>query len=326
MEKKRKKTQTLNFAAYQREAWKTDKVKEGGDALVVPLLGLAGEVGSVLVEHKKWLRDKEKHRFFKDRIAEELGDVLWYVANVASKTGLDLESVARKNLYKVRARFGSDEPQQHLLFDDAYPVDEQLPRHFAVEFRMEDGRLRLHRDGEVLGDPLTDNAYVEDGYRFHDVFHFAYAAVLAWSPVTRGLLDCKRRSDEDVDRVDDGGRAGVTEEGISQLVYQYAKTRDMLRGATEVDQWILRTIQHMTADFEVARRTPADWERAILAGFEVWDNLYKNGGGTLTVDLIKGSIFYATLPAQAPKRAKALGRGERRAPEKVAARRASSRR
>jgi hypothetical protein len=122
-----------------------------------------------------------------------------------------------------------------------YPVDEQLPRHFTIEFRTEEGRLRLYRDGDAIGDPLTDNAYVEDGYRFHDVFHLAYAAVLAWSPVARGLLDCKRRSDEDVDRVDDGGRAGVTEEGISQLVYQYAKTRDMLRGATEVDQWILRT-------------------------------------------------------------------------------------
>jgi NTP pyrophosphatase (non-canonical NTP hydrolase) len=320
MEKKRKRTRTLDFGAYQREAWKTDKVKEGGDALVVPLLGLAGEVGSVLVEHKKWLRDKEKHRFFKDRVAEELGDVLWYIANVASKTGLDLEVVARQNLHKVRARYGSDEAQQHLFFDEAYPVSEQLPRHFAIEFRMEDGRLRLYRDGTVIGDPLTDNAYVEDGYRYHDVFHFAYAAVLGWSPVTRALLDCKRRSAKDVDRVDDGGRAGVTEEGISQLVYQYAKTRDMLRGAKEIDQSILKTIQNMTADFEVARRTPADWERAILVGFDVWDNLHKNGGGTVTVDLMKGSIFYATLPAQMPKRAKALGPDERRSQGKSARR------
>jgi NTP pyrophosphatase (non-canonical NTP hydrolase) len=317
MEKKTKKPRALAFAAYQREAWKTDKVKEGGDALMVPLLGLAGEVGSVLVEHKKWLRDKEKHGLFKDRIAEELGDVLWYVANVASKTGLDLETVARSNLHKVRARFGSDERQQHLFFDEAYPSGERLPRHFTVDFRMEDKLLRLYRDAQQIGDPLTDNAYVEDGYRYHDVFHFAYAAVLAWSPVTRGLLDCKRRSDRAVDRVDDGGRAGVAEEGISHLVYQYAKTRDMLRGATEVDQWILRTIQQMTADFEVARRTPADWERAILSGFEVWDKLQKNGGGTVTVDLLKGSIFYATLPMQASKRAKVLGRGVRRESEKT---------
>src|SRR5262249_37521216 len=114
-------------------------------------------------------------------------------------------------------------------------------------------------------------------------------------------------------------------EGISQLVYQYAKTRDMLRGAKEVDQAILKTIQNMTADFEVARRTPADWERAILVGFDVWDNLHKNRGGTVTVDLMKGSIFYATLPAQAPKRAKALGRNERRSQEK-SARRTGSRR
>ena len=34
----------------------------------------------------------------------------------------------------------------------------------------------------------------DDGYRFHDVVHLAYAAILGWSPVTRALLDCKRRS------------------------------------------------------------------------------------------------------------------------------------
>ena len=39
------------------------------------------------------------------------------------------------------------------------------------------------------------NAYVADGYRFHDVFHLACAAVLCWSPVTRRNLGRKRRTD-----------------------------------------------------------------------------------------------------------------------------------
>ncbi len=124
-------------------------------------------------------------------------------------------------------------------------------------------------NGTQHADPLTDNAYIEDGYRYHDVFHFAYAAVLAWSPVTRGLLDCKRRSDPTSIRSTMAGRAGVTEEGISQLVYQYAKTRNMLRGATEVEQAILRTIQGMTrkvgkaALLKVADRAPT-FESSIL--------------------------------------------------------------
>ena len=48
--------------------------------------------------------------------------------------------------------------------------------------------------GEKIGDELTDNAYKDDGYRFHDVFHSAYVAILGWSPVIRKLLKRKRKS------------------------------------------------------------------------------------------------------------------------------------
>ena len=62
-------------------------------ALIVPMLGLAGETGQLLSEYKKHLRDGEAHRLFKERVSEELGDLLWYIANVASK--FDLTLVAR---------------------------------------------------------------------------------------------------------------------------------------------------------------------------------------------------------------------------------------
>ena len=62
-------------------------------------------------------------------------------------------------------------------------------------------------DGAPLGNELTDNAYENDGYRYHDVFHLAYAAVLGWSPVIRKLMDRKRKSDPQIDRIEDGGRA-----------------------------------------------------------------------------------------------------------------------
>ena len=62
--------------------------------LIVPMLGLAGETGQLLSEYKKHLRDGEAHRLFKERVSEELGDLLWYIANVASKFDLTLDEIA----------------------------------------------------------------------------------------------------------------------------------------------------------------------------------------------------------------------------------------
>jgi len=58
------------------------------------------------------------------------------------------------------------------------------------------------RGRKQCGDPLTDNAFDDDRYRFPDVFHLAFAAVLRWSPVTRRLLGYKRRSQPKIDEVE----------------------------------------------------------------------------------------------------------------------------
>ncbi|WP_437665615.1 nucleoside triphosphate pyrophosphohydrolase family protein [Sorangium sp. So ce1182] len=294
----------LDFNTYQSQSLTTDQVKgDGEDALLVPLLGLVGEVGTLATEHKKRVRDKEKHRLFKERIEEDLGDILWYVSNFASKSGLRLEEIARKNLHKVQARWALPAGTQLKLFDDGVNSDEQIPRHFVVDFRIDKkGRVRLHSDGAKLGDPLTDNNYGDDGYRFHDVFHLSYAAVLGWSPVTRALLKCKRKSDPIVDEVEDGGRAAVIEEGVAALAYAHAKTRDFLEGATEIDHNVLEAVRRMTAHLEVRARTPAEWEQAILTGFAVWRELRKANGGLVTVDLLKRKLFYASAPSSAKKK------------------------
>lgn len=96
----------MNLNTYQREAQKTDRVPARGNTqasvdLIVPLLGLAGETGELLSEYKKHLRDGDAHQLFKDRIAEELGDLLWYVTNVATKFDLKLEDIAQGNLRKT---------------------------------------------------------------------------------------------------------------------------------------------------------------------------------------------------------------------------------
>ena len=98
----------MDFNRYQKEALRTDRVpaRDGPDdatSLIVPMLGLAGETGQLLSEYKKHLRDGEAHRLFKERESEELGDLLWYIANVASKFDLALSEIAVANLERFPA-------------------------------------------------------------------------------------------------------------------------------------------------------------------------------------------------------------------------------
>jgi NTP pyrophosphatase (non-canonical NTP hydrolase) len=82
-------------AEYPREAW-----------LSYPALGLSGEVGEVAEHAKKAIRD-DGGRVSDERreaMAAELGDVLWYVAQIASELGLDLDEIARANLDKLLSR------------------------------------------------------------------------------------------------------------------------------------------------------------------------------------------------------------------------------
>ena len=292
--------QRLGMGDYQREAARTDQTRADDSSVMVPMLGLAGEAGQLLSEYKKRLRDGEGHRHFKDRVVEELGDLLWYVANVATKFGVDLERVARANLAKVAARWGR-EASRPLWFDDESPEGERLPRTFGVDLTdTAEGfhrRVRVTIGGEQVGDQLTDNSYDPDGYRFHDVFHFSYAAVLGWSPITRGLLRRKRKSRPDVDQVEDGGRAAVIEEGVAALVFDYARRHDMLREVKALDYQLLRTIKEMTSHLEVSRRTTGEWERAILNGFDVWRQVVEQNGGRIAVDLERREVRYEGRPA-----------------------------
>jgi NTP pyrophosphatase (non-canonical NTP hydrolase) len=295
----------MDFDRYQKEALRTDRVpaREGSDdilSLVVPMLGLAGETGQLLSEYKKHLRDGEAHRLFKERVSEELGDLLWYIANVASKFDLTLEEIAAANLAKVKARWATERTEP-LCFDATLPEGERLPRRFEVELLDVEGdnrqRVRVLINGKPFGAELTDNAYDPDGYRFHDVFHFAYAAVLGWSPITRALLSRKRKSLPLLDEVEDGGRAAVIEEGVTALAFDYARRHHMLRGVSVLDFQLLRTIKDMTSHLEVKQCTTGEWEHAILQGFKVWGAVLAARGGRIAVDLDQRRIDY-TGPAE----------------------------
>lgn len=294
----------MDFNNYQTEALRTDRVRMlgAGDAaaLIVPMLGLAGETGQLLSEYKKHLRDGQAHRLFKERVSEELGDLLWYIANVASKFDLVLSDIATANLAKVKQRWAIERTEP-LSFDAELPEGERLPRQFEVDLIDVDGdarqQVRVMIDGKPFGTELTDNAYDADGYRFHDVFHFAYAAVLGWSPVTRALLRRKRKSRPLLDEVEDGGRAAVIEEGVAALAFDYARRHRFLDGVAALDFQLLRTIKDMTSHLEVRDCTTGEWEQAILQGFEVWRTVLAARGGRIAVDLDGRSVTVLSSPA-----------------------------
>ncbi|WP_434730499.1 nucleoside triphosphate pyrophosphohydrolase family protein [Rhizobium binae] len=289
----------MDFRTYQLEAHRTDVSVAAGkndpEALVVPMLGLAGEAGQLLTEYKKHLRDGEAHKLFKDRVCEELGDLLWYLANVASKFDLSLDDVASANLAKVQERWAAANERKQAL-DGTCVETERLPRQMEVLFTEVhiDGRpmVQLSINGDRIGSPLGDNAYDSDGYRFHDVFHLSYAAMLGWSPNLRAFLKRKRKSQPLLDEVEDGGRARILEEAIVALAFDYARDHNFLLGIDQIDYGLLRTIRSMVSHLEVGRCSLAEWEAVILKGFEIWRQMVANRGGVVRIDLDQGVIAY----------------------------------
>lgn len=96
----------MDLHTYQARASVTARYPDVGSNPIYPTLGLCGEAGEVADKVKKVLRDHGG--VFSEQIradlALELGDVLWYVARLATELNLDLEAVAEGNLSKLASR------------------------------------------------------------------------------------------------------------------------------------------------------------------------------------------------------------------------------
>lgn len=96
----------MDFDTYQRESRRTAIYPAIGHAVVYPTLGLANEAGEVAGKIKKVFRDK--NGVFgdaeRDALKGELGDVLWYLAQVASELDLSLDDIASANIAKLLSR------------------------------------------------------------------------------------------------------------------------------------------------------------------------------------------------------------------------------
>ena len=90
----------ISMTEYSEFAEKTAIYPEEAE-IVYPALGLAGEAGEVANKVKKMIRDD---RLDRDAIASELGDCLWYIAQLCRDLNVDMASVARKNLDKLSMR------------------------------------------------------------------------------------------------------------------------------------------------------------------------------------------------------------------------------
>lgn len=369
---------------FTNQVIRTDRRPET-DRLRIAVLGVFGELGSLMSEIKKGAREGPSYTSFRETVVEEAGDLLWYFAALSltldwpfsrllsaafgreiadddqfalietymdelaigghdpwlfagaragalaeqaetasdSSALFDLAASAlRATLFALRsAETGLEAPvlsnigkslsrfpisRKHLPLYDERPTldgelisrDERIPVFLPVEFReIKVGRKTMVVQSAFtikLGDPLTDNIEENDDYRFHDVFHLAYAAVLGWSPVLRALLKVKRKSQPLIDENQDGARAILIEEGISTYIFNHAKPH-LFKEATGVDYRLLSTIKDFVKGYEVEDQPFWAWERAILRGYEVFRELTERRCGRVTLDLAKRDISFEPL-------------------------------
>ena len=96
----------MDLHTYQARAAVTALYPDVGSNPIYPTLGLCGEAGEVADKVKKVLRDHQGNfsEQIRAELALELGDVLWYVARLASELNLELEAIAEGNLAKLASR------------------------------------------------------------------------------------------------------------------------------------------------------------------------------------------------------------------------------
>lgn len=381
---------SLTVADYAARASRTDQRSDNG-SLAFPLLGLFGETGSLLSEVKKKQRDPTSYRGYAGAVVEELGDVLWYLAAVASRTdmslpyifaaaapertegtsegltlaalqpaimsrsgeptlafertllrlagevgllvsdgdalaradrsrllsqlaavarsliksadeaGVTLEAAAVKNLAKIEDRWPRERCYPALLDLQAEP-EERFTRQLTVEIfeRQVGGQIYVFQrcNGINIGDRLTDNALAADDYRFHDVFHYAYIAVLGWSPVMRALFRLKRKSSPKIDDAEDGARAILIEEGIATWIFgkalQLRLFADMKPRDLPFD--LLKHVRQFVSGYEVEQCPLWLWEEAILQGYAAFRFLREHRRAQINIDMNSRQLTFEPLP------------------------------
>lgn len=254
------------------------------------LIALAGKVGRLLDDFATGRMNQNR-----DILSGHLIEVFRALIHAANDAGISLADCARNNLAKIVSRWPTDRDYGP-LFDQEDDPAEQLPRRIEIDIRErvigKKSYVRLQCNGINIGDPLTDNREAQDDYRFHDVFHFANAAVLGWSPVLRALFKVKRKSRPLIDETQDGARAILIEEGIATWTFNHAHRLKYFESVDRLDYSLLKAIRELVTGYEVQVRPLWQWEEAILSGYKVFRMLRKNRRGIVIADLTTRTISY----------------------------------
>jgi len=100
----------MEFGEYQKKSRVTALYNDAGKNFIYPTLGLAGETGEVVEKIKKLIRDGSAYEPSqvseekKTEIAKEMGDVVWYLAQLATEFELSFDDIAAQNLEKLMSR------------------------------------------------------------------------------------------------------------------------------------------------------------------------------------------------------------------------------
>ena len=284
----------LTFEALQPAVITTPQ--SPSQAFEATLIELAATIGLLMADHSK--KDIGQDR---KRLAPHLVRILDVLIRAANEAGVTLEAAAIKNQAKTVDRWPiqKDYPA---LFDEEAPVQEQLPRNLRIDVfeREVAGKRYVFQtcNGLNIGDRLTDNAMTPDDYRFHDVFHYAYVAVLGWSPVTRSLFRLKRKSTPEIDEAQDGARATLIEEGVATWIFGQAVNmnffEDFKPGDLPFD--LLKQVRQFVAGYEAEHCPTWLWEKAILEGYAAFRYLRKNRRGTVILDIENRRLEIEPLP------------------------------
>jgi len=96
----------MTFGEYQKKSRETAIYPHQGSNIIYPLLGLCGETGEVAEKIKKVIRDQQNIINGKTRLLlkKELGDILWYLAQLATELRCSLDDIAITNIEKLQSR------------------------------------------------------------------------------------------------------------------------------------------------------------------------------------------------------------------------------
>ena len=306
---------TIRFDDYQELAFLTARTT--GRTLVEVSLAVLTQLCAELLRRRKLPKiEIILNKNLADRCIEDvLGEMTWHIAAIAKLYGLSLDKIVHANKEKLSHRYGRHDPTP--LFDSgsAVPDHEKLPRNLEVCFvSTGPGRLQMYRGGRRLGDPLTDNARGDDGYRFHDIFHLALAAQLGWSPVLRKLLGRKRKSDPSIDESEDGARAQIVEEAVisaihaeglrqvqSRLPAEPPDAQRLFGSKSDISFDLLKLIKSFVRKWEVSKNLYWEWVDAIYDGCSIFHDLRQEEQGTVTVDLKHRTIAFRPTVHLAPR-------------------------